>query len=173
MTSSRVDRRTVDLSGYPDLLVIYFGMRSNTLTGVRTLLGFRPKINTAVEGGPDGLLRHEWFVFSLLPPHIGFRQYWRDWESMEAWARSEPHREWWRSFLRGSSGTGFWHETYFRRHDMEAVYDDMKEPVGLLGFAPNVPARGGMFSARRRAGIEGSVSGTAPVLEEELYRTER
>jgi len=30
---SRVDRRTVDLSAYPDLVVIYLGMRVNTLTG--------------------------------------------------------------------------------------------------------------------------------------------
>ena len=36
---SRVERRTVDLSAYPDLVVIYLGMRVNTLTGLKTLLG--------------------------------------------------------------------------------------------------------------------------------------
>lgn len=34
---TKVDRRTVDLSGYPDLVVIYLGMRVNRLTGLRTL----------------------------------------------------------------------------------------------------------------------------------------
>jgi hypothetical protein len=35
----RVDRQTVDLSAYPDLGVIYLGMRVNAVTGVKTLLG--------------------------------------------------------------------------------------------------------------------------------------
>ena len=43
------------------------------------------------------------------------RQYWRDFQSLEAWTRSEPHRVWWKNFLRNSGGTGFWHETYFLR----------------------------------------------------------
>ena len=34
----KVDRRTVDLSAYPDLVVIYLGMRVNTLTGLKTVL---------------------------------------------------------------------------------------------------------------------------------------
>ena len=39
----RTKRRTVDLSGYPDLVVIYLGMRVNALTGLKTLLGFGPR----------------------------------------------------------------------------------------------------------------------------------
>jgi hypothetical protein len=35
-----VDRRTVDLSAYPDLVVIYLGMRVRTLYGLKTLIGF-------------------------------------------------------------------------------------------------------------------------------------
>ena len=31
-----VDRRTVNLSAYPDLVVIYLGMRVNRITGVKT-----------------------------------------------------------------------------------------------------------------------------------------
>jgi hypothetical protein len=38
--------------------------------------------------------------------------------------------------LRDSGGTGFWHETYFMRGGMEAIYDDMPRPVGFLNFAP-------------------------------------
>ena len=62
-----------------------------------------------MEAKPDGLLLHESFLFSLR--HFGMRQYWRDFESLEAWSCSEPHRQWWQSFLRDSGGTGFWHET--------------------------------------------------------------
>ena len=166
---SRVERRTVDLSSYPDLVVIYLGMRVNTLTGLKTLLGFGPRIAKSVEARPDGLLLHENFLFSLLPPHVGMRQYWRDFRSLEVWARSEPHRQWWRDFLRDTGGTGFWHETYFMRGGVEAIYDGMRSPVGLLTFAPAVEARGPMFSARQRLG-GGGRDGDAPVVEEvEFY----
>ena len=64
------------------------------------------------------------------------RQYWRDMESLLAWSRSEPHREWWKNFLRDSGGTGFWHETYLMQGGMEAVYDDIPQPIGMMRFAP-------------------------------------
>jgi hypothetical protein len=164
---TKVSRRTVDLSGYPDLVVIYLGMRVNTLTGIRTLFGFGPKISKSVDAKPDGLLLHENLVFSLR--HLGMRQYWRDFQSLETWSRSQPHRQWWQGFVRNSGGTGFWHETYFMRGGMEAVYDDMKVPVGLTKFAPVQPARGAMFSARKRAGIAGEPLVEAPVPETEMY----
>lgn len=66
-----------------------------------------------------------------------------------------PHHYWWRDFLRDPGGTGFWHETYFMRGGIEAVYDDLPVPVGLLQCAPREPAVGAMFSARRRAGLAG------------------
>lgn len=165
-----VQRRTVDLSGYPDLVVIYLGMRVNALTGLKTLLGMGPKIAASVADAPDGLLLHEDFLFSLLPPHVGMRQYWRDFDALERWARSAPHRDWWISFLRNSGGTGFWHETYFMRGGMEAVYDDMVRDTGFLRFAPVLPARGPLFSARRRLGVDGEATTSEPVNEGELYR---
>jgi len=64
--TTRVNRRTVDLSGYPDLVVIYLGMRVNRLAGIKTFLGFGPKISASTAAKPDGLLRHEIFVYSLL-----------------------------------------------------------------------------------------------------------
>ena len=70
-----VTRRTVHLSSYPDLVVIYLGMRVNRLAGIKTLFGFGPKISTVVEAQPDGLLLHENVVWSLFPPHAGMRQY--------------------------------------------------------------------------------------------------
>jgi len=80
---TRANRRTVDLSPYADLVVIYLGMRVNMITGIKTLIGFGPKIAKSVEAQPDGLLLHENFLFSLFPPHAGMRQYWRDFESLE------------------------------------------------------------------------------------------
>ena len=165
--STKVDRRTVDLSAFPELVVISLGMRVNRLTGMKTLFGFGPKISNSAKAQPEGLLLHEPIVYSLFPMHVGMRQYWRDMESLLRWARSEPHREWWKSFLKNSGGTGFWHETYVRGGGIEAVYDDIPMPIGMMKFAPLVAARGAMFGAASRAG---GVAGEAPVLtEKELY----
>jgi hypothetical protein len=147
---TEVQRLTVDLSEYPDLVVIYLGMRVRTWAGIKTLFGFGPKISNSVAQKPDGLLLHENVLFSLFPPHAGMRQYWRDFDSLERWARSKPHQTWWQEFVKNSGGTGFWHETYFMRGGMEAIYDDVYKEIGFAAFAPMQPARGAMFSARRR-----------------------
>jgi Domain of unknown function (DUF4188) len=158
-------RKTVDLSEYPELVVIYLGMRVNALAGIKTLLGFGPKISNSVEAKPDGLLRHENFLVSLFPPHAGMRQYWRDFESLEKWSRSEPHKIWWQNFVRDSGGTGFWHETYFRRGGIEAIYDDIPIALGLSSFAPVIDAHGAMFSARKRLKLAGDPAVPDPVSE--------
>jgi len=163
---SHVERRTIDLSDYTDLVVIYLGMRVKTIKGLGRFLSLGPKISRSVAEKPDGLLLHENLLYSLVPLNAGMRQYWRDFASLESWARSLPHQAWWQEFLRDSGGTGFWHETYFMRGGMEAVYDDLPEPIGMLKFAPNQPARGAMFSARRRARISGESRLPPPVPEE-------
>jgi hypothetical protein len=170
-----VNRQTVDLSAYPELVVIYLGMRVNALTGVKTLAGFGPKIARSVADQPDGLLLRENLIFSIFPPHVGMRQYWRDFEALERWARSEPHRLWWKQFLRNSGGTGFWHETYRIRGGFEAVYDNIPQPTGFLRFAAVQPARGGMFTARERLHLAGTAAESPVFTEQELYsgRTEK
>jgi Domain of unknown function (DUF4188) len=164
---TRVNRRTVDLSQYPNLVVIYLGMRVNRLTGLKTLIGFGPKISNSVAAQPDGLLLHETIVYSLFPMHVGMRQYWRDMESLLSWSRSEPHRQWWKGFLKNSGGTGFWHETYLMSGGMEAIYDDVPEPIGFMRFAPVTPARGAMFGAAHRAA--NPYDAEPVVSEKELY----
>jgi len=162
-----VTRRTVDLTQFPGLVVIYLGMRVNRLTGLKTLLGFGSGISGSVAARPDGLLLHENMVYSLFPMHVGMRQYWRDMDSLLAWTRSEPHRTWWKNFLHNSGGTGFWHETYLMQGGMEAIYDDIAQPIGFLRFAPVRAARGPMFGAARRAAQPHDAD---PVVgEEELY----
>lgn len=164
-----VTRQTVDLAGYPDLVVIFLGMRANSLKGLRTVIQTGPRIQKAVAEQPEGLLRHEFFMLGLLPVHVGMRQYWRDFDALERWARSLPHQGWWKSFLRDPGGTGFWHETYCAGGGIEAVYDDMRQPTGMMNFAPLTPARGAMFSARRRAGLAGEETAPEALSEADLY----
>jgi hypothetical protein len=161
-----LERKTVDLSQYPDLVVIYLGMRVNVLAGLKTLLGFGPKISDAVAAAPDGLLLHETIIYSLFPVHVGMRQYWRNFESLETWARSEPHKIWWQNFVRNTGGTGFWHETYFMRGGIEAIYDNIPAPLGLMRFAPVVQAHGAMFSSRQRMKMDGRARVPPPVSDE-------
>jgi Domain of unknown function (DUF4188) len=97
---AHVHRQTIDLSGYPDLVVIYLGLRVNTLNGIKTALGFGPQIDASVAAKPHGLLLHERIFYSFYPPNIGTRQYWRDMDSLVAWTRSEPHRTWGTKFLK-------------------------------------------------------------------------
>lgn len=165
-----VNRQTVDLSAYPDLVVIYLGMQVRTLWGIKTLLGIGPQIGKAGSSRPEGLLHFETnILLSLFPPHLMMRWYWRDFESMERWARSEPHRKWWQEFLRNSGGTGFWHEMYSMRGGMEAIYDDVTKPIGFLAFAPSKTARGSMFSARHRLGVAGDVPQPDGMAERDIY----
>ena len=72
--------------------------------------------------------------------------------------------------MRDTAGTGFWHELYFMRGGMEAVYLDLADPpLGFLNFAPAEPARGATFSARSRLKVGGETKVAVPVSEEELY----
>lgn len=166
---AKPDRHTVDLSNYPDLVVMYLGMKARSFKGLRTLLAFGPRIQKSVEAKPDGLLLHENMLYSLLPPHLGMRQYWRDLDSLEAWTRSLPHLEWWKNFLKDTGGTGFWHEAYTMRGGMEAVYINMAGmKVGFSAFAGVMPARGAMFGARSR--LDGGATAAPAVTEDEFYR---
>jgi hypothetical protein len=162
-----VRRVTVDLGQYPDLVVVYLGMRVNRITGLKTLIGFGPRIANSVKEQPDGLLCHENFVFSFFPMHAGMRQYWRDMDSLLRWTRSDPHRQWWKNFLRDSGGTGFWHETYTIHGGMESIYDDVAPKIGFMSFAPIVPARGSMFTSALRASHGENLE--AVVSEQDLY----
>jgi hypothetical protein len=148
-----VKRQTVNLATFPDLVVIYLGMRVEKARGLGKLLRTGRQIQAGVADKPEGLLLHENLLFSLLPPHLGMRQYWRDLDSLESWTRELPHKQWWQDFMRDSAGTGFWHETYFMRGGIEAIYDNMSRPIGMMSFAPLDKALGPMFSARSRLGL--------------------
>lgn len=163
-SAGRVERQTVELGGFPDLIVIYLGMQVRSVRGMAVFMKLGKQIKDSVAAKPDGLLLHENVLFSLVPMHAGMRQYWRDFESMESWTRELPHGGWWRDFLKDSKDTGFWHETYSIRGGMEAVYDDIKRPTGFMNFAPVIPARGPLFTSRSRLALEGE--GPPPMVPE-------
>lgn len=170
-TRGRPLRQTADLGQYPDLVVIYLGMRARSPRGMATLFRYGPRIQKSAAAKPDGLLRHEMVTWGLIPPHLGMRQYWRDFDSLEKWARTDPHAVWWRDLLADMGGTGFWHETYFARGGMESVFLDMP-PTGFSAFAPVTDARQSLFSARRRLRLaEGDGTAPPPVTEQQLYDT--
>ncbi len=140
-------RQSVDLSGYPDLVVVYLGYRARNLTGLRSLLRIGRGLQSLQRDKPDGLLSHETMWFGLL--HPGFRQYWRDFDSLEAYTRAPQHAAWWRDFARGSGGNGIWHETYRMRGGMEAIYSGVPG-FGFASFAPERAPVGPFMSARQR-----------------------
>lgn len=152
-----VDRKSVDLSVFPDLVMIMLGFR---VRGWRGLLAMRP-IGTGLariaRERPDGLLAHEGMLFGLT--HFGFRQYWRDVDALEAFTRSEPHADWWRRIRELSAGAGFWHETYHVRGGVEALYVAMPGPVGLQHFAAERQPVGPFMTARSR--IQGGMAAAA------------
>jgi hypothetical protein len=142
-------RRSVDLSAYPDLVVVYLGYRAGSLRGLRSLLRIGRGLREVKRRPPDGLLAHEDLWFGLL--HPGFRQYWRDLESLEAFTRAPQHAAWWGDFGRDPGGGGVWHETYRLRGGMEAIYLGVPR-IGLSAFAPERAPVGPFLSARQRVG---------------------
>jgi hypothetical protein len=81
-------------------------------------------------------------------------QYWRDFDSLERFARSPdlPHLEPWREFnrlVRDSGDIGIWHETYLvPAGSYEAVYGNMPR-FGLAVAADHHPADKRSTAARR------------------------
>ena len=100
---------------------------------------------------PDGLLLHEQLMYAEEPLHVGMRQYWRDFASLEAWSLTLPHKVWWSGYLRDRGGTSFWHETYFRRGGFESMYVDCRRSARADRVRPGRPAGGPDVLGRARA----------------------
>jgi hypothetical protein len=141
-------RETVDLSAYPDLIVMLLGLK---LKRPRALLAMRDVgrgLAAIRRDPPDGLLANQNFLFGW--NHVGIRQYWRDFESLEHFTRQAPHAVWWKSFLKDPRSCGFWHETYSARGGIEAIYVELPERTGLGSFAPIRTPVGRFMSSRDR-----------------------
>lgn len=148
-----VNRQSVDLSNYPDIVMIMLGFKLKGWRGLLALRRIGPGLRQIARDRPEGLLAHEGMMFS--PMHIGFRQYWRDLDTLEQFTRSEPHSAWWRQIRELSAHAGFWHETYHAKGGVEALYVGMPRPVGLQHFAPERRPVGPFMSARSR--VQGGV----------------
>ncbi len=130
-------------------MVIYLGFRANAPRGLISLMRIGLGLRRIQAKHPPGLLAHEFFL--LGPFHVGFRQYWTDLESLQAFTHAPQHAAWWASFGRDAKGGGFWHETYCRRGGMEAMYIAMPQ-IGFARFAPPLePVGPFMTSAQRLA----------------------
>lgn len=129
---------------------MYLGLQVRTPRGFLTALKFGPPIDKAGAGRPEGLLHYEnKIIYQVFPFHVGMRWYWRDMDSLTAWAKSEPHRQWWKDFTRDAHGVAIWHETYHMRGGMEAIYVESSAPTGFSAFLPMQDARGSLASRHR------------------------
>jgi hypothetical protein len=141
-------RETVDLSAYPDLVMVMLGFRAHRLRALPALFSLGKGFAEIQRNPPDGLLGEERCLYGW--NHIGFRQYWRDLDSLGRFTRSAPHSAWWRDFLKDTRGAGFWHEAYNAKGGIEAVYVNMPGRTGLASFAPIREPVGPFLSSRDR-----------------------
>jgi hypothetical protein len=148
-------RFTADVEG--DFVVLVIGMRFNKPWRVHKWLPVAmamPRMLRALDKHPElGCLGyHQWFGRTT-----GMVQYWRDFESLERFARdaSLPHLEPWRRFnkaVRDSGDVGVYHETYkVRAGEYEAIYGNMPA-FGLAAATTHVPVGTRGQSAAGRIG---------------------
>jgi hypothetical protein len=151
-------RMTAELDG--DFVVFLIGMRINKPWKIHkwlpVFLAMQPMIHELEKRPESGFLGHIFGMKVIV-------QYWRSFEHLEAYARSQDQKHWpaWVAFnkrLGGSRGdVGIWHETYqVRAGDYETIYSGMP-PFGLGTVGELVPVGGKNESARER--IAGSPVG--------------
>ena len=147
------ERMSAEIDG--DFVVFVIGMRVNKWWKVHQWLPVflaMPRMLKELKGRPES-----GFLGSISGGML-LVQYWRSFEHLEAYARSQNHEHWpaWVAFnkrMRNSRGdVGIWHETYLvRAGEYETVYSGM--PASGLGSVGKLtPAAGRKESARGRVG---------------------
>ena len=144
-------RMTAEIEG--DFVVFLIGMRVNKPWKIHQWLPVflaMPKMLKELEAH-----RESGFLGCIAGTRV-IVQYWRSFEHLEAYARSQDHQHWpaWVAFNKqvgGSRGdVGIWHETYqVRAGEYENVYSGMP-PIGLGRAGTLVPASSRPESARDR-----------------------
>ncbi len=139
------------------LVVFVIGMRINHFHKVGKWLpvirSMGPMIEELYRNPESGFLGTETMLRSLRT--ITLLQYWRDFDSLEAYARARDQKHWpaWTAFNKavGNDGTvGIFHETYVvPEHGSETIYANMV-PFGLGKVSGVVPATGSRNEARSR-----------------------
>lgn len=155
MTTIQLGRFTASFDS--PLVVFVIGMRINHFRKVGkwlpVLQAMGPMIRELAQNPESGFLGNE----IMLRSHrtIVLLQYWRDFDSLEAYARARDHLHWpaWTAFNKavGNDGTvGIFHETYaVAAGAHETIYANMPS-FGLGKVAGVAPATGSRNAARSR-----------------------
>lgn len=148
-------RLTADHHG--PLVVFLIGMRINAFHRIDRWLpvarAMGPMVAELAQDPTSGFLGAQAMLAGLRT--VTMVQYWRDFDSLEAYARARDRRHWpaWAAFNKaiGTDGTvGIFHETYVvPPQGSETVYVNMP-PFGLGRVAGLVPATGPRGAARER-----------------------
>jgi Monooxygenase af470-like len=143
-------RMTAEIEG--DFVVFLIGMRINKPWKIHkwlpVFMAMRPMLKELEKHPDSGFLGHIFGMKVIV-------QYWRSFEHLEAYARSQDKQHWpaWLAFNKrvgGSGDVGIWHETYqVRAGDYETIYSGMP-PFGLGSVAKLVPVGARRESARER-----------------------
>ena len=152
------ERMTAQIEG--DFVVFLIGMRINKPWKIHKWL----PVARAMPRMLDELKEHpESGFLGSISKGLFMVQYWRSFEHLEAYARSQDHEHWpaWVAFnkqMRGSrDDVGIWHETYLvGAGQYESVYSGMP-PWGLGSASELVQASGRKESARGRVANKGAV----------------
>jgi len=139
------------------LVVFVIGMRINHFHKIGKWLpvarAMAPMIEELARNPDSGFLGTEFLLRNLRT--VVLLQYWRDFDSLEAYARDRDQKHWpaWVSFNKavGTDGTvGIFHETYaIQAGAYETIYGNMPA-FGLGKVAGLVPAMGKRNEARSR-----------------------
>ncbi len=158
-----------DAAAHAALVLFHIGMRINRLREPRTWLPVllaMPRMLRELAADPElGLLSFEVYrsgrTFLVV-------QYWRDFDSLNTWARSSdaPHLPAWRAFNRAarrSDAAGVFHETFrIGARGTETVYVDMPV-IGLARATRHAPiAIRGQSAAHRLDPTTPDVPAVAP-----------
>jgi hypothetical protein len=148
------DRVCAEIEG--EFVIFLIGMRINQpwkFWKWMPVAAAMPKMLIELAKNPELGLLHARTSFGF--PNIIVTQYWRSFDALEAYARSQQseHLPEWVAFNKavGTNGeVGIWHETYVIRPDSyESVYANM--PAFGLGLAGKlIPAKGHRNVARER-----------------------
>lgn len=139
------------------LVVFVIGMRINRFwrfgKWLPVIRAMRPMLAELSANPDSGFLGTEYLLRG--PRTVMLLQYWRDFESLETYARDRDRAHWpaWTAFNKavGADGTvGIFHETYVvPAGGHETVYANMP-PFGLGKVAGTIPATGSRNEARSR-----------------------
>jgi hypothetical protein len=132
---------------------------------IPVLIAVVPALRALLRSRAPGIIGG--FSIYYLSAGLGIVQYWRSFEDLEQFARSEdnPYLELWRRYRKAggaNGGVGIWYETFLIGADhYEVVYDNMPV-IGLAAASKHVAAVGRLETARRRLGGEGEPAVPSP-----------